>query len=128
MIDQDVYQLQKKVEQLEEKLNNVIMDLTYIKASDIIKARQLEDSTINRTLLRDLMQKIEDSPKITSLQVDSAVVEHIKTLVKEGVLDEVVQYLREEKKIMAIKLVRQYTQLGLKEAKDFVDKFDVNKT
>ena len=44
---------------------------------------------------------------------------------KTGVSPEVINLMRQGKKIQAIKQYRQETGVGLKEAKDFVDSLDV---
>jgi len=122
----EIENLKDKIEILETKVNNLVLDVTHMKAIDISRARQLEDSALNRTLLNDIINTISNSPMFLKVQVSGSTTETIKSLVAADKLDEIIQYLRENKKINAIKSVRDATNLGLKDAKDFIDSFVVN--
>jgi len=126
MNENEIENLKDKIETLETKVNNLVLDITYMKAIDISRARQLEDSALNRTLLNDIIKTMSDSPLFSKIQLSDSTTEIIKSLVAVNKLDEIVQYLRENKKINAIKTVREVTYLGLKEAKDFIDSFVIN--
>jgi len=122
----EIENLKDKIETLETKVNNLVLDVTHMKAIDISRARQLEDSVLNRTLLNDIIKTMSNSPMFLKVQVSNSTTETIKSLVAADKLDEIIQYLREDKKINAIKSVRDATNLGLKDAKDFIDSFVVN--
>jgi len=126
MNEHETENLKDKVDSLETKINNLILDITYMKAIDISRARQLEDSALNRTLLNDIIKTMSASPLFSKIQVGDSTAEIIKNLVAVNKFDEIVQYLRENKKIDAIKVVREVTYLGFREAKDFIDSLVIN--
>ena len=68
--------------------------------------------------------------RITKLENQIAFILHLKGLIypeeqNMGVSSEIMNLMRQGKKIQAIKLYRQETGVGLKQAKDFVDALEV---
>jgi len=110
-------ELEKRVEELEDKVKQLTIDITHMKAQDIIKARQLEDSQLNRGLLKDLVDAMHEKHTIISEETTKL----LNDVIDNHQIDSVIYHLKNGQKIAAIKKVREITGWGLKDAKDMID-------
>lgn len=109
--------LEKRVEELEDKVKQLTLDITHMKAHDIITARQLEDSQINRGLLKDLV----DAMHYRHVAISEETTKLLNDVMDNHQIDSIIYELKQGNKLLAIKKVREITGWGLKDAKDMID-------
>ncbi len=116
----EIEELKRDIEELKNEVVNLKLDVTHLKATEIVKARNMEDSTLNRHLLKDIFGLLKDSTLIDGMTPITR--KMLDDVLRDGELTDIIQYLREGKKIQAIKLVREITGAGLRDAKQIAEK------
>ncbi len=129
-MENEIQELRNELKELQEKVRDLTINVRHMQATDIIKARQLEDSVLNRTLLKEIVTMMREEKKLNNDAFDKAILEGsfsdqgnktINELMKASVLESILKDLKNKKKLSAIKTVREITNLGLREAKYIVD-------
>jgi ribosomal protein L7/L12 len=115
----EIEELKKELEELKSKISALELSLTHIKAVEIVRARQIEDSTLNRSLIKDIAGILTEKKFVGGISSSTKSMLE-KVLIDDQIID-IVDCLRGNQKLAAIKTVRQITGAGLKDAKDIVE-------
>ncbi len=118
-LKKEIEELKNEIYELRVKVSALELDITHVKAVEIVRARQIEDSILNRSLLKDMVSLLGDKGMLPTFTAETK--EMLDKVLIHGEVTGILDELKMGRTIQAIKTVRQITGAGLKEAKDIVD-------